>query len=221
MAISRTATSTTGADWTNLGTSYDLSHTCLVGDTMLVVFVQVSTGNGDSVTGVTYNSVAMTQGVKVGRLSDSATFTYLYYLANPASGAHNITVSMSASETFGVVCGASYTGTTTVAPEATDTDRTSSGTSCTTTLTTITDNDWLVGGFTFGGGTMTVGANTLKIGGDVNSAIMVDSNSAQTPAGSKSMTVSGGTTNYEGVMITLQPYAVGVKPISNLLLMGV
>lgn len=220
MAISRTATSsssTTG--WSTLGTSFDLAHTCVSGDTKLVVYIFTGGGHGDNVTGVTYNGSAMTLGKKQGR-SDNVTFGYVFYIDNPTAGTHNITVSCNPSEDFGMVCGASYTGTTTGSvPEATVGVNVTS-TNCTTTLTTITDNDWLVGGFN-SANTITVGANTTQIGGFVGTAIMTDTNAAQTPAGSKSMTISDiGSGDRTGVAMTLEPSSGGAS-IHNLILMGV
>jgi len=211
MAIARDATSSsTTSGWSNLGTSYSLSHTCAA-SSVLVVYVE--TGSvADVVTGVTYNGVAMTQIKKQAR-SDSALFGYLYFLGTPSTGANNITVSLSAAESSGIVCGSSYTGASTSNPTITAGDNATS-TTCTVTMTTTVDNSWLVGGFYTGGGAMTVGANTTKIGGATNTAMMVDTNAAQTPTGSKSMSMTiGGSAANIGVGLVLSPF---VAPITSI-----
>jgi hypothetical protein len=210
-AISRTATSQSASSgWTNLGTSYNLSHTCVSGDTKLVVMVCTGAA-GDVVTGVTYNGTSMTLGKKQARF-DNGVFCYLYYLDNPTSGANNITVSLSSSETYGIVTGASYTGTTTgSAPEQTagDTYNSAGPYTLTVTGTTTTNFDWLVGGFYAGGSTGVAGTGTTKISGASDTAFMVDSNGTRY-AGSNSLQAT--TLAYPiGCWITLEPSELSVS----------
>ena len=88
------------------GTSHTYSHTCTGSN--LILFVGVSTNSSsDLITGVTYNSVAMTLVDK--QAGTSTNYSYLFYLINPATGANNVVVSASSSTT--IYSGAvSYTG---------------------------------------------------------------------------------------------------------------
>src|SRR5438067_591060 len=86
-----------------------ISHTCGGSNRILLVGVEISVG-GETVTGVTYNSVAMTQ-INLQDLNGS-TFrnTYLFYLIAPATGANNIVVSASGGTGNIYAAAASYTG---------------------------------------------------------------------------------------------------------------
>lgn len=88
--------------------SVTFAHTVGSGaNRILVVGVALRNGTGQSVTGVTYNGVAMTSaGVAI---NGTTVRTSLWTLVNPASGTHDVVVSMSAAA---VVAGGahSYTG---------------------------------------------------------------------------------------------------------------
>lgn len=79
-------------------TSITFSHTCSGSDRVLYVFVNAQAGN--VVTGVTYNSVSMTQLVASDGDAGSLGFygyNYLYRLIAPSTGANNVVVSASSS----------------------------------------------------------------------------------------------------------------------------
>lgn len=94
------------------GTSQTFSHTVTGSDTFLWVAIFTQTNSSDVVTGVTYNSVALTRG-------DSQTITdgtytvrgYIYYLASPDTGTHNVVISCSSSVLIRSES-SSYTGVT-------------------------------------------------------------------------------------------------------------
>lgn len=90
----------------NPGTSLTWAHPCTGSD--LALFVGLfGDDTSDTITGVTYNTVAMTQIGVIQVLTDR--FVYLYGLLNPASGTHDVVASSSASI---VIAGSSssYTG---------------------------------------------------------------------------------------------------------------
>ena len=218
MAIALDATSSiSDAGFTNVGAGPAVwSHTCAAGAYLTVM---IETGNGDFVSGVTYNGVAMTQGVKRAMTVGEA---YVYYLANPSSGANDISVSLSSSESAFMGMGTSFTGVNQGAPEATGTG--SSTSTGLVSVTTVTDNDWLVGIFvTEAGSALTVGANTTQRKGNTGTAISVDTNAAQTPAGAKTMTATNGSGLIISAAITLQPAGAVASSTSSgsLLTMGV
>lgn len=168
-------------------TSLTYSHTTTGSDRILFVGVR-STG---TVTGVTYAGTAMVQQAFSDGTGGSGINNYIFSLFAPASGANNVVISMSSS--IDIASGAmSYTG----ANQSNTLDATgtavASATSITFTLTTVLDNCWLVMTGDNAGGGYTEGANTTRrypvAGG--NSKFGFDTNSAQTPAGSKSMSLS-------------------------------
>lgn len=179
-------------------------------DTILWVGVLAQKGsNTDYVTGVTYNGVSMTQ---LGQVANNANVRiYLYYLINPASGTNNIIVSCSASMDYIETIATYYNGANqTGVPDASVSTGPNTSTSITTTLTTIADNCWLVGMYRNEFGNFTAGSNTT-IRNSTSSQVMADSNSAQTPAGSKSMTLTfGGSVSVSGIMASFAPSIASV-----------
>lgn len=187
------------------------SHTC-TGDNR-ILFVAAASNSGQTVTGVTYAGVSMTQ---IGSKTDSAGPTeYLFYLIAPATGANNVIVSTSGSNATGA--SVSYTGVKQSGqPDASVVGSESTTTHKTQALTSVANNCWFVAttrtgnGFTMTGDAGTVvrvqaeqvylGANTLW-----------DSNSAKTPAGSYTLGVTSSSQLYGGViMASIAPFTSNV-----------
>lgn len=164
------------------------SHTTSGSDRIL--FVSIFTQG--SVTGVTYNGVAMTE-LGTTSYSTPTGVSYLFMLVNPASGANNVVVTHSGSFTASVA--ASYTGAKqTDQPDAaavTNTTGAGTATSLSTTITTVADNSWLVTSTaTESGSALTAGAGAfLRQTGSNIAVALFDTNGAVTPAGVTSMTV--------------------------------
>lgn len=94
------------SDSSSSGTSFSWSHTVGTGNNRLLVVTVSTSKSGSSsspatVSGVKYDSVAMTQEVTNVYTSSSnpQVRSYIFYLVNPASGSHTITVTLSASST--------------------------------------------------------------------------------------------------------------------------
>ena len=104
------AIDSTGYGYGSTGT-FSYSHTCSGSDRVLVVGISDRNGNanGDVVTGVTYNGVAMTR-VEYYTAGSLQCAAWLYVLINPATGTHNVTVSNSNSAIALSSTSASYTG---------------------------------------------------------------------------------------------------------------
>lgn len=200
MAIAVNTTSSGSAS----ATSVTVAHTCTGSNLILFVGLWVQDGGANTVTGVTYNGVAMTQ---VGRVTNATTeSTYLYFLVNPSTGANNIVASKSASDLIqlGAV---SYTGAKQTGQPDASTTNTGTGTSLTTSVTTVADNCWLVMA-TKQTGSASAGTNTiLRVDQSGNEqASVYDSNAAQTPAGSKSLqTTTSASQTYAHVMASFAP----------------
>lgn len=171
------------------GTSAGVSFTCAGSDRILFV---LTSGTG-TVTGATYNSVAMT--ALAGPLSGEAhgAAAWLFYLLAPATGTHTIDFT-GTSLNMGVAA-VSYTGVNQTVPEVvSSTASSTSAASWTTTLTTLTDNAWLVfghWGYAYGGDPTAGAGLTLRQIDSNNKNGFFDSNAAETPTGSYS-----GTTNH-------------------------
>lgn len=219
MAIAYDASSSLNASAWSSGSSFTWSHTCSGSNRYLIVGVFVANGT-DIVSGVTYNGVAMTR-INTGVKNPAQERTYLYGLTAPATGDNDIVVTLSTSNSFVAAAGVSYTGVKqTGQPEANAINNTASpATSLTLTVTTTSDNAWLAGIFRNDGGTQSVtNTNCSTRGGYVGGGVhIVDTNAAQTPAGSKSITQTNTTSsNWNGVVAVLAPSITNIKSINGL-----
>lgn len=203
MAIAIDATSSSGAQ---VGvTSITLAHTCSASIANRGLVVAVLAQGGTSTSGVTYNSVAMTQAPNSPQSFDGSNALSLWYLLNPSSGANNIVASFSGSTT-GFVDGVSYRNFAT--SSVTDTSNTGDGgVSTTVSVTTATDNDWtVIAGGTISGHTISASTNTTSRVGNATRLFMGD-RGPLTPAGSFSMTCStdgAGTTEAKYIMVAFK-----------------
>lgn len=186
MAIAIDTTTNPDAGGGSAPSPFTWSHTTSGTNRLLTVFLDLNSPG--SATAVTYNGVQMTQmgtDITIGGRT-----VQLWYLLNPASGANIISVTFTGS--FLRVAAASYTGVKqTGQPEV----QAQNATGSSQAVTTTSDNDWLIGFGVNDAGAVGVGANTtlrVNTGGNTSYAI-IDSNAAQTPAGSHSLTITGAT----------------------------
>ena len=131
---------------------------------------------------------------------------YMWYLINPASGAHNVVVSASGTSLIGGMA-VSYTGAKQSAqPDAFATNSSSGATSITTSVTTVANNCWTVLYSKIDGTAITAGTGSTQRVNNTGKALF-DSNSALTPAGSKSMTLTDAASPHWGVvMASFSPF---------------
>lgn len=133
-------------------TSITFSHTCTGANLVLVVVAYIDNIGGTSITGVTYNGVAMTQVATV--TGGTRVQSYSFILVNPATGAHNVVVS--ANQVIGgnqqiAANSMSYTGCAqTGQPDSNGTNGLASSTvtNFPVSTTVVASNCWLVGGGT-------------------------------------------------------------------------
>lgn len=181
-----------------------LSHTCTGSNRILLVYVY-SNNTVKTVTGVTYNGVAMTK-LMEGAVTNQ--YNAVFYLVAPATGANSIIATISASGTNWGICSASYTGVSQVSPiNVSANDNTTSQ-----SLTSTVDNCWLTAFFSNAGppsasGT-TVSRSTVQFGG-----FGCDQNAASSPAGAYSITCSNPGGFVWSLAIMLAP--VPVAPTTN------
>lgn len=174
------------------------------------LWVQVtgdSAGGSDDITGVTYNSVAMTFAVKQVAGSGQDRNVYLYYLANPASGAHNVVVSCTNTH-YLLVGAADYTGVNaTGQPDGTNAGMVLGSASPTITVTTTVNNDWAVAVNQGPHSTAGTGTTSRTVDAAFDIWHLYDSGAAITPAQSYSMTIA-----YNGAA-TSAIIAAGFQPV--------
>ena len=186
------------------GSNPTFSHTCTGSDLILFVFVNVINPASNRATAVTYNGVSLTKVRDV--FPQSNVNTSLWYLVNPATGSNTVSITLNAALGTYVDCAAvSYTGVAQSSPIDVSDSSTSNASSITDSVTTTTDNCWVVAsgyhGDTSSGGFSTGMTNReITITGS-RRGIIGDSNSVVSPAGSKSATINGNSTQTCGIVI--------------------
>lgn len=187
----------------NPGTSLTWSHTCTGSHRMLFVAAFGPTSGANAITGVTYAGVAMTLVTTV--RTPSNTLTYVFALANPASGANNVVVSASSSVLIGGTSN-SYTGCAgTIDNHATGTN--TPVMTLTTAVTTVANNCWTFIAFRSTAGTNTAGSGVTNRTGTSIGFLLGDSNAPKTPAGSVSMTVTNSTNaGLSAILVSFAPF---------------
>ena len=167
--------------------SLTYSHTCTGSNLILWVAIDTDTAT-DVVTGVSYNSIALTKTDNKVTGGAANRQCYLYYLIAPATGANNINITISGTHDIHAES-TSYTGALqSGVPDAHTTSAVASpATSETTALVTVADNCWMVSALSTPSGIPTGGTNNTARQTQNTSGIG-DSNGVITPAGSLSMT---------------------------------
>lgn len=220
------ALETAGADLTNAATSATYSATVSGSDTVLLVGVMRGV-NLTSIDSVTYNGVALTQINTQNTGGSTFGQQALYYLKNPATGANNIVITCSGTAHFIYSAYGVYSGVdqTTVIEPAGGNTSSATATSVAASVTTVADNDWVVGihgRWDTAGGTITAGTNTtLQTASNWNE--WIDTNAPQTPAGSKTVNINNSSSELMGLnIVALIPAAVSaVTPTPTLLTLNV
>jgi hypothetical protein len=154
MAIAFGAVSTVA---TASGTSLTYSHTVTGSNNIILVGVWIVNTDTDTVTGVTYNGVAMTRMNTITCTVPSSQRGYLYYLLSPSTGANNVVVSSSSADIQSRAI--SYTGVTSVGANGTFTPNASTTTAA-ISVTTTANNSWLVAGARNFAAAVTAGSGT-------------------------------------------------------------
>lgn len=166
------------------GSSITFSHTNTGGNLVLLVGVSVNGTTSDIITGVTYNGTSMTQASK--KFTGQTAWGYLYILAAPSSGTHDVVVSASSSSFNLRAVSVSYTGAKqTGQPDATGgSGAISPGTSVSSTVTTVANNCWAVNHLVTEGGAPTASTNVTSRNQTLIFSSMGDNNADITPGGS-------------------------------------
>lgn len=193
-------------------TSLTVAHTCTGTNLCLIVAVNVSV---NTITGVTYNGVAMTQ---VGTVNQSGgnENNYLFGLLNPATGTHNIIATYSGMSTGGLA-GASYAGVKQSGfPDSSVIATNTLGTSRTVTTTVVASNSWLVGMFDSDNSPVVAGTNALarvRINTDAgtNTFGILDSNGTNASGSASMQATYASNSNNVAIMVSIAPVASAVN----------
>lgn len=200
-----------------VGTS-TFSHTCTGSNRFLVVAgAFFGTGTGTA----TYAGVSMTE-VASTPLNTNPGNLKIFFLANPASGANNVVVTPTNSSDNSIFTASSYTGAQSVSTaDATGTNSGNSGTQ-TVSVTTSADNCWVIGTWRNSGTSSTAGANTTirktNVGAS-NSMGIADNNTAKTPAGSVTLTITSASGLWSMAGASIAPYTAPVIRVGSMLTM--
>lgn len=169
----------------------------------------------DTLTGVTYAGVAMTQLFKQQGAAQGGRFVYIYGLANPTTGTNNIVSSFSSSITDPPTWYGVYTGVkATTQPDVTDyTTRGNGSGSFVGTAVTVANGCWFLAAEMDNNGNMAATANCVKRTGwsALFGVHVFDSNASLGAAGSHDLTVTGSNGGAQDLIM------VGLKPAPDTL----
>ncbi len=200
-------------DAASTGNAAGFSHTCGGSDRLLLV---LTSGSG-TLTGVTYNGVALTSLGSPGATAFGATSS-VWYLVAPATGTH--TIACAGTSLNLDLAAVSYAGASQLVPEVIATTASAAGAATwTSTITTLTDAGWLVVGswsYFFGNPPSAGAGLTLRQIGATHKNGWFDSNGAVSPAGS----VSGTTTQTGGGGWPITHVALAVAPAAPVAITG-
>lgn len=199
IAFDASAKGTTGL------TTLTFSHTCAGSNRIL--FVNASTqSNLGSITGVTYNGVALTH-INDSVASGDNNLASLWYLIAPATGINALVITATGGVSTVTGVSASYTGALqSGVPDASTINSVASGTSLTTSLTTNADNCWTVLAITVDSGLAAGSGSTSR---NIQGAVgFFDSNAVKHPAGSTSMAATFGSGGGATVMASFAPFSI-------------
>jgi len=143
------ATASTSGD----GGSFSYSHTCTGSNLYLVVGISFLNSAGRSVSGVTYNSVAMSS---LGTATNGIYSVQLWGLANPATGAHNVVVTMGGPPNSTSIGSVSFTGVNASTPTSGFASATGSSANPAVTVTSTTSSMVLAATIDAGSTSLTV-----------------------------------------------------------------
>ena len=198
--------------------SQSLSHTCTGTDLVLVVFTR--TYDGDGVSGVTYNSVAMTQVGGTQVLGSDRIKAWL--LHNPSTGANNIVATISPDRRIEI-----YSVSLTGALQASAADATAyatgTGTAASGTVVTVTDNAWAVANTEANGASGgTVSGTNCTVANQINDRGAIGYGGPKTPAGSFAQTMTwAGSGDWSFFQVAIAPAGAAGGGPDFLTLLGV
>lgn len=189
--------------------TYSWLHTCTGTNRYLAVDISLLSA-GQTVTGITYNGVALTQ---IGAQSTVTSFgrVELWGLSNPASGSNTIAVTL-AGAIASVGTAVSYTGVHQTSPtEAFNSAQATNvgAVDATVTITTVADNDWVHGAVATDDGSITANQTTRNNVSGVGGSGANEDTGPKTPAGTQAISYTG-----VGALSTWAIGGYAIRPIA-------
>lgn len=212
----------TASSFTASGTTLTYTHVCTGSNLILFVVASThSTSPVTAVTGITYNSVAMTS---LSNFADGNARFNVYYLLNPATGSNDVVIT---TDTTDNIMGESisYTGAKqSGVPDVSGNQGPTTGTGYGQNLITSADNCWVtMFGGAYSAATLTPfdGNTTIRFQPEANltGTFILDSNGPKTPAGTISLDVTSSSQKFLSYMLSFAPFTIAV--INKLPLLGV
>ena len=175
-----------------------------------ILFVSVGTFGGPVVTGITYNSVALTKINEVQQSGTSAAVMSMWVLAGPATGAHTLAISQNSSNTSGAEADVvSYTGAKqTAQPDSSSVQSFTNATGQTGSTTVVAASSWIVWGTYYTDASATfVNGMTSRQHSSAEIGIGIEDSNATVGTGSQSFTqtTNSGTQPQMGIMASFAP----------------
>ena len=199
-------------------TSLTWSHTCTGSELVLLVGAFLDNLTSDTITGVTYNGVALTKILGAVGSSNEGYMTFWYLIA-PATGAHNVVVSFTPANNISA-CALSLTGSDPTAPIDSSNSGTNGGGSTLTLATTVVSGGcWLA---TIGGSLDdSLSANTGMVvrANDSRGVLQIGDSNAIVGTGSQSLIWNIGSRN-GGLVLSIKPKPSGGGGASLLAFLG-
>lgn len=217
MALAIDAVSSTSG---NGAGPFSWSHTCSGSDRVLFVGISHYDSN-DTVSGVTYNSVAMTA-VPSGATNNGQFYVSLWYLIAPATGSNTVSVSMTGSVFDIGMAAISFTGSHQTTPYGTAVTATGSSTTPSVVASSASDEIVLDTLTIVHSGTLSVGADqTSRWNTNTANAFIKMAGSTEPGVASTTMSWSNSTSqDWAIVAVPVKPTATGVT-LRQLCLTGV
>ena len=190
---------------------FTYSHTC--SGSNRVLFVKVTYyDNADSVSAVSYNSVAMTL-VPSSTVSNGQYTVEWYYLINPATGSNTVSVTMTGSVWDIGIASISFTGAHQTTPYGTPVTGTGSSTTPSVSVSSGATEIVIDGLAIVHGGTLTVGAGqTQRANAICGSGFIKHAASSETGAASTTMSWSNSTSQvWASSAFAVKPAAAGFQ----------
>lgn len=165
-------------------TSLTYAHTCTGSNRILWIQACNTNSATFTITGITYAGVAMTKAGTEQKAGASNTWSSLWYLVAPTIGTNNIVVTSSGSTDL-LALSSSYTGARQSGVPDAYTSSSGSGDPYTQSITTVTDNSWILAGFATQRSQAAGASTTFRY--NVSGYVIADSNGPKSPTGSYSL----------------------------------
>jgi len=168
------------------------------------VFAEVVNAASHTITGITYDSVAMTK-IDDNRSGTSSNYASLWYLLSPSEGSNSVVVTSSQSVNQIYSTSTSYVGAKQAGQPDSDNEYTAtSGTSKTLSTMVVAGQSWLIMGLIHDDASAAAAGAGTKLRALVSRNEIFDSNSAK-DTGSQSLSVTSISGNQMGIIASFAP----------------